>query len=134
MKQFEFELTAFRDAPSVLEENVNQLAGKALLNEIRKGFVAAEYQCDDVGAEDWGWYFYAKRNGSTYLCGAQTEQGPEDHETEKPLWGSAFVEHERGLMDRLRGRNRPDPADNSAETLKQVLSGLPGLLNLRKGD
>ena len=125
MADYEFQITGLRDSPEDLSENVNNLAGKRLAMALCDGFAAAGYECEEVGAEDWGWYFTATRSGARYLVGAMTHQDPEDAATDRPLWGRVFVNHDRGLFDRLRGRNRPDPNDRSAEVLRALLEARP---------
>jgi hypothetical protein len=125
---YEFDLDGLRDSPEDMAENVNDLSGKRLMMAVRDGFVAAGYACDTVDAEDWGWYFYAVRNGARYLCGGQTDQG------ETTASGRVFVQHERGLFDRLRGRNRPDPDERSGKDLRDSLAVYPEISNLRAAE
>jgi hypothetical protein len=73
LARYVFQLTGYADTAADLEENVNGIGGKLLLDAIRLRLAERGYDCDaEVGAEDWGWYFSAQRNGRTYLCGAQS--------------------------------------------------------------
>lgn len=130
MARFEFMLTGHADSAADLAENVNGIGGKRVLQAIRLRLIEKGYDCDlDVGAEDWGWYFDARRNGRTYLCGAHVTRDPDDGETTN---AQAFLDHIRGLLDRLFGKNKQDDSVSAATDLKAVLTTLSGVAKIKQ--
>jgi hypothetical protein len=132
MARYEFMLTGHADTAADLEENVNGFGGKRMLEAIRHRLVERGYEYDpEVGAEDWGWYFDARRNGRTYLCGAHVmrDAGDGDGDTTE---AQAFLDHQRGLLDKLFGRNKADPTVDAAADLLAVLAALPGVTKIHK--
>lgn len=128
MARYLFQLTGYADTAADLEENVNGIGGKRLLDAIRLRLAERGYDCDaEVGAEDWGWYFDAQRNGRTYLCGAHVIHDPDDGQQTE---AQTFLDHQRGFFDRLIGRNKTDPQTDPGADLLAVLKSLPGVSDI----
>jgi hypothetical protein len=132
LARYEFQLTGYADTAADLAENVNGIGGKRLLEAIRLRLSERGYDCDaEVGAEDWGWYFGARRNGRTYLCGAHVNHDPD---TDDQTDAQAFLELQRGFLDRLFGRNQADPQADPGADLAAVLTSLPQVAEIRAAD
>jgi hypothetical protein len=130
MAHYVFMLTGYPDTATDLEENVNGIGGKQMLEALRRRLSTAGYTCDpEVGAEDWGWYFGAARNGRNYLCGGHVARDADDS---APCEAQAFLELERGMLDKLLGRNKADPGVDPDLDLKAALESMPGVAGLTK--
>ena len=140
---FWFEVCGCKDSREDLDENVNGIGGKALARVLRDALMQAGWYAttnEEVFAEDWGWCFFLKRADQEYMFGAHViGTGPDMDEAEylEAEWdeAGAFVEHwhRRGLLDRLLGRNRRDPAFQveARVEFEAVLSGLSGFRKVK---
>ena len=79
---------------------INPIAGEAVLNWIREGLAGTAYTATLPATEDWGWYMDVQGTGASYLVGASGEQ---DRPAPDVDWTIQIHKH-RSLVDKLLGR------------------------------
>lgn len=106
--------------------SINPIYGHSLAELLRKGFEAQGYEVDsEPDEEDWGWYFYMKLNGQSYMVGtcAYVETDPD---SENLILPTEPVEHlvqfdkVRSFKETLLRRNKftsDDPIISITETI-----------------
>lgn len=53
---FEFTTNKYADEAAIVQKHMNEIAGKNLLNAIRKELVDIGFSPTTIDQEDWGWY------------------------------------------------------------------------------
>jgi hypothetical protein len=98
--------------------DINPIAGEALLLWLGERLQALGYNTTLPRTEDWGWYVYSDSGKSSYLVGASgdPEQGPDIH------WFTQ-IHKQRSLRDRLFGRNKLGPNDALSEAVERLVRG-----------
>ncbi|TNF64294.1 MAG: hypothetical protein EP307_03210 [Rhodobacteraceae bacterium] len=124
MMRFVFDCHGYTDARDDMDQTLTGVSGRSLMQAVRSGLKRQGYACGPVRDEDWGWFFRAERGGRRYLCGGSLE-GEGNADAGDTQEASVFIQPERGLADRLRGLNRPDPDDPACADLRKVLAELP---------
>ncbi len=99
--------------------DINPIAGEAVLLWLRQRLTAEGYDITKPATEDWGWYVTASKGGATYMIGASgepEEANPEVH------WTIQF-EKTRSLKDRLFGKNKLAADDALVRAVERLLRG-----------
>ncbi|MEO9821122.1 MAG: hypothetical protein ABJ370_13290 [Paracoccaceae bacterium] len=143
-----FEFSGHKDAQKDIEENVNSLSGKMFLTAIKNVFLdngwseSTERYDSEISAEDWGWYVFLQHEGALMMLGTHVllslelseDEGYADYLKEDWIDCGLSVRHfhKRTLIDRLRGRNKADPAVHEKAFLSiwHILSSLDYIRNL----
>lgn len=142
-----FEFSGHKDAPDEIEDNVNAVSGKTLLQAFKvvlldNGWSESTERYDsEVFAEDWGWCVFLRHEENLMMLGMHVlaENLFEDKDYKEYLdrdWveGGIFVEpfHKRTLIDRLRGQNRADPTahERAFRSIWDTLAALSYIRNL----
>jgi hypothetical protein len=98
--------------------DINPIAGEALLLWLRERLQALGYDTTLPEMEDWGWYVRADSGTSGYLIGASgdPEKGPDIH------WIIQIHKH-RSFADKMFDRNRLSATDALSEAVERLLRG-----------
>jgi hypothetical protein len=98
--------------------DINPIAGEALLLWLRERLQPLGYTTTLPETEDWGWYVYTDSGASRYLVGASgdPETGPDTH------W-FIQIHKQRSLRDKMFGRNRLSSTDELSEAVERLVRG-----------
>ena len=123
--RWEFTTEAFRDAPGVREENVNGIEGRGLAEALRTGLRARGLTPSEVWPEDHGWDFMVEAPDGAWLCVVSLDplNDGEDRTTARTMCAIVQATKQRGLWDRLRGRNRESGDEAVPVALASILEG-----------
>lgn len=125
---FAFVTAAFIDGPGARAERVNEMIGGQALAAWLSGALRAEgLGADEPWPEDHGWDFGIRSGDRTYLCVCSIEDDPSS--TREAHVSLALS---RSTWDRLKGRNKFEPADPVAATIERLLTGSPDIAELSK--
>jgi hypothetical protein len=140
-----FQFSGHKDSKDDVEENVNLISGKSILNALKAALlksgwsVSTERYDSTVFAEDWGWCVFLRHGEALIMLGMHVlyDDVSQDGEyqqylTEEWIDGGLSVEHfhKRTLGDRLRGRNKVDP-EVFKKVYRSVWDTLSGLDYIR---
>lgn len=142
-----FQFSGYKDDRSEIEENVNFLSGKVLLIEFRNVLLhngwseCTERYDSEVFPEDWGWCVFMRHEGALIMLGAHVissdlsnDEGYQEYLNHDWVDCGLSVEHfhKRTLGDRIRGRNKVDPAvhERAFRSISSTLSGLSYIRDL----
>lgn len=103
---------------------VNPIAGFSPLAWLRERLLALGYQCTDVDAEDWGWYFEVATAAGGYLvgCSADPEEGGDEIRVQ--------IDTVRSLKDRLTGTHLLSDDDPLSRHIEQLVREDPATSKL----
>ena len=94
------------DSADDLAENVNGIGGKTLITALSDHLKASGDQVEEVFDEDFGWCFYATHRGSRYFITTSIEPDETDS-----FYGVVGVQKQRGMLEKLLGKNKMESAD-----------------------
>jgi hypothetical protein len=97
---------------------INPIPGEAMLLWLRDRLQPLSYDVTLPGAEDWGWYVHADRDGSRYLVGASG-----DAEIGGGLCWIIQIHKVRSLRDKVFARNRLVSNDGLSEVVERLARG-----------
>jgi hypothetical protein len=105
--------------------DINPIAGEAVLLWLRERLPARGYDTTMPAMEDWGWYVDSENRTASYMIGAggDPETGPDI------VWMIQISKH-RSLADRLFRRNRLESTDELSEAVERLLRGEPDFRDL----
>ncbi|MEM1076395.1 MAG: hypothetical protein AAF665_10135 [Pseudomonadota bacterium] len=107
-------------------------AGWVLISALLTAFSRAGYSYEAPELTDAGWISEVRRDETTFQLGAFVGHHGEQRAAGDPIYASAFVAHERSLMQRMLGKNKAATNDRSEADLKAALGTVPGLTDLKE--
>jgi hypothetical protein len=96
-----FQTQRFDPSKETVNE-INPIAGEALLDWLRQGLKSQGFVLSAPSAEDWGWYCDLVHGSAKYLIGASGE--PE--EGNPNIEWTIQIDKPRSMKDKLFGRNQ----------------------------
>lgn len=130
MINFSFDTNGFRDSHERLRENVNNIGGSELAEFIAATLRFERFQPEEVFSEDFGWAFYATREGSQYFCTTSVEPVAPVDGGNLEFYANLSIEKQRSFIDRLRGRNKMTQNDVAARVIFESLKNHTDVKNL----
>jgi hypothetical protein len=101
--------------------DINPIAGEAVLKWIRQHIGAAGFTSTEPSTEDWGWYMTVEGSGASYLVGAS---GEPDRPPPDVDWTIQVHKH-RGFMDKVTGKNKLSKDDPLFALLERIVRDEP---------
>ena len=98
--------------------DINPIAGEAVLHWLRARLLALGYATTMPAMEDWGWYVDSESRTASYMIGSNG-----DPETGPDIVWMIQIDKHRSLADRLFGRNRLESTDELSEAVERLLRG-----------
>ena len=95
-------VTAKFDPSNETPNEINPIAGEALLLWLRERLLKQGYEVSEPAPEDWGWYANADNGPASYMLGASGEST----ETTADVEWIIQIHKARSLKDQLLGRNK----------------------------
>lgn len=125
---FAFVTAAFIDGPDARAERVNEaIGGQALAAWLSSALRSDGLEADQPWPEDHGWDFGIRSGERIYLCVCSIEDDPSS--TREAHVSLALS---RSAWDRLKGRNKLEPADPVAASIERILAAAPDIAELSK--
>jgi hypothetical protein len=108
--------------PSKEEPNdINPIAGQALLQWLSSKLVSAGFKTTEPETEDWGWYIEVEGSAGEYLVGASGEPETRDADVE---W-TIQIHRCRSLKDKVTGKNKLAADDPLTVLVENVMRSEP---------
>jgi hypothetical protein len=105
--------------PAVETPNdINPIAGEALLLWLGERLQGLGYNTTRPEAEDWGWYVYSDSGVSRYLVGASG-----DPESAPDIPWVIQIDKQRSVKDKIFGRNKLGSNDELSEAVQRLVRG-----------
>ena len=111
-----FTTTKF-DATKEPPNPINPIAGHGLLTWLREELRKIGWDVTEPDAEDWGWYYYAQKSGTSYLVGASGEM---DGDTPPTDW-IIQIHKKRTLVQKFTGKNKMSDDDLLARDIESIV-------------
>lgn len=123
---FNFTISGYCDNAGTTAEPSHRIIGRELLGALQPSLSAAGFTCGDLELERTSWQFHARKNGTIYLIGGQSDTGAGSRNAQ------VFIDHSRSFVDRVLNRNKRAPQNYSEKSLRDALTNLPGISELQE--
>ena len=111
-----FTTTKF-DATKEPPNPINPIAGHGLLSWLGEELRKIGWDVTEPDAEDWGWYVYAQKSGSSYMVGASGEMASGIPPTDWIIQ----IHKNRKFFEKLTGKNKMAADDTLAREIESIV-------------